>query len=74
MTRHQIELADFSAGRTWCSCGVVVDVTSEPLFDRNERLVNAWNEHRRPDGKAHDIQYDRDGRPQGFRLRREEEQ
>jgi len=71
MTIHRIALADFSEGRVLCEspCSVLLEVVAEPAFDRNERLVNAWMEHRRGDGKSHPISYDRDGRPQGFRLK-----
>ena len=50
MTIHRIDLASFSEGRAWCTCGTVIDTPSEPAFDRDERLELAWRDHRRAVG------------------------
>lgn len=49
---HRIALADFSEGRILCEapCSALIEVPLEPEFDRNERLGDAWLDHRRSVG------------------------
>ena len=68
---HRIAHCDFSQGEAQCECGEWVSATSEPSFDRNERLDLAWREHRREAaaGKPKPIEYEH-GERVNWQLRR----